>query len=213
MARWLRPFAAAGRHAAPRVRGLAKRSARLALVAVLLPALASGQVSRSPYAGQGGREVKALDPAEVEALLAGQGMGFAKAAELNHYPGPAHVTQLAAQLRLTDEQRRAIQALHAAMQREAVRLGRAIVDLERALDQAFAEQTIDEPRLRGLVSEIARLEGVLRVVHLAAHIETKRLLSPEQVNAYDRLRGYTGGAAHEGHGAAGHAGGEGGHGR
>jgi hypothetical protein len=39
------------------------------------------------YAGMEGREIKALDPGEVDALLAGEGMGFALAAELNGSPG------------------------------------------------------------------------------------------------------------------------------
>ena len=49
----------------------------------------------SPYAGQQARQVKALSKAEIEGLLAGRGLGYAKAAELNHYPGPRHVLDLA----------------------------------------------------------------------------------------------------------------------
>jgi hypothetical protein len=39
----------------------------------------------------------------VASLLKGDGMGFAKAAELNGYPGPAHVLSVAKELNLTDE--------------------------------------------------------------------------------------------------------------
>jgi len=52
----------------------------------------------SPYVGQEQREIKSLSPDEVKDYLAGKGMGLAKAAELNHYPGPAHVLELASQL-------------------------------------------------------------------------------------------------------------------
>jgi len=43
----------------------------------------------SPYAGSENREIKALSTDEIASYLQGKGMGFAKAAELNHHPGPA----------------------------------------------------------------------------------------------------------------------------
>ena len=58
---------------------------------VLVLIVASGGVpasEASPYAGQEMQELKALSESEVEGLLAGQGMGYAKTAELNGYPGP-----------------------------------------------------------------------------------------------------------------------------
>ena len=58
----------------------------------------------SPYAGQERNDISALAPQDVNALLAGQGMGLAKAAELNGYPGPLHVIELAGPLSLTSEQ-------------------------------------------------------------------------------------------------------------
>ena len=44
-----------------------------------------------PYAGQQTRTIKALSDQEVSDYVEGRGMGSSKAAELNHYPGPAHV--------------------------------------------------------------------------------------------------------------------------
>jgi hypothetical protein len=46
-----------------------------------------------PYAGQQARSIKALSDEEIAALRKGEGMGMAKAAELNGYPGPVHVLQ------------------------------------------------------------------------------------------------------------------------
>ena len=57
---------------------------------------AQGQTSA--YAGQQSREIKALSDQEVKDLQAGAGMGMAKAAELNRYPGPMHALELADQL-------------------------------------------------------------------------------------------------------------------
>jgi hypothetical protein len=50
--------------------------------------------SPTPYAGQQNRTIKALSDEDIVGLLKGDGMGFAKAAELNGYPGPKHVLDL-----------------------------------------------------------------------------------------------------------------------
>ena len=54
--------------------------------------------------------------------------GLAKAGELNSYPGPLHVLQLADQLGLSETQRRSTDALYAKMREEAVSIGRQIIE-------------------------------------------------------------------------------------
>src|SRR5215216_2241767 len=49
----------------------------------------------SPYAGLQARPLKALSEAQIADLRAGRGMTLALAAELNGYPGPLHVIELA----------------------------------------------------------------------------------------------------------------------
>lgn len=169
-----------------------------ALLAVALPAMAE---TSSPYAGEEGREVKALSEQEIDDLLSGAGMGLAMAAELNHHPGPKHVLELAGELGLTAEQRQAVQASFDAMQRRAVELGRRIVDAETALDRAFAADGLSADELDERVMEIARLRGALRATHLRAHLETRAALAARQVTRYDALRGYgDGGDGGHGHG-------------
>jgi Spy/CpxP family protein refolding chaperone len=170
------------------------------LLIISTPAFA--QHGHSSYAGQEKREVKALSNEEIQALLSGQGLGLAKAAELNHYPGPRHVLDLGTQLPLSETQRAETQKIYDQMHQEAVRLGTLIVDKEKELDRLFAAQVAQSDTLRSLTQQLAQLRGELRFVHLQAHVEMKRLLSPEQVEAYDILRGYTAGAGaapHTGH--------------
>jgi Spy/CpxP family protein refolding chaperone len=168
----------------------------LALVSVVASTLdARGQPQTQPpsrYAGEEGRAIKSLSPEEIEQLLQGHGMGLAKAAELNHYPGPRHVLDLGGELALTPEQSAATHAAFARMRDEAVPLGRQIVERERALDAMFAQGEIDGGQLRAATGEIARLQGTLRAAHLAAHLEMRRILSPAQIKKYDELRGYAG---------------------
>jgi Spy/CpxP family protein refolding chaperone len=169
------------------------------LVATLLLATLVQTAGSSPYVGEEGRSVKALSADEMRALEAGEGMGLAKAAELNHYPGPRHVLDLADMLGLSQEQRAAIQASFVRMQAAARGLGSELVDRERDLDAAFARATIDAAGLERLALEIGTLQGRLRAVHLRAHLETRAVLSAPQVEHYDRLRGYGDGRGHEHH--------------
>ena len=166
-----------------------------ALASMSGPALSQQQ----PYAGQESRGVKSLSPQEIDDLLAGRGMGTAKPAELNRYPGPAHVLELKERLGLTPEQEKRTQAIHSGMQSEAMVSGRRVVDAERDLDEAFANGSIDQAALAGLVRELGRLHGEVRLAHLKAHIETKALLTAEQISRYGHLRGYAGEKTHGGH--------------
>ncbi len=105
-----------------------KKSFTRNLSAVLVIATASTVLAASGgYQGQETREIKALSADEVNAYLQGKGMGLAKAAELNGYPGPAHVLELATDLGLTAEQRSRTEALFASMSKEAIALGTELI--------------------------------------------------------------------------------------
>ena len=170
------------------------RSTWLALlpVAVPLAAMAQAQQARSPYAGQEVRSIKALSDDEIRGLREGRGIGFAKAAELNHYPGPRHTLDLADSLALTPDQRRRLRSIYDGMHAAVVPLGEEMLAVEARLDSLFAHRSIDTLELERLTRESARIAGALRSAHLAAHLATRRVLSPAQVMRYDRLRGYGG---------------------
>jgi len=117
-------------------------------------------------------------------------MGMARAAELNHYPGPRHVLDFASKLQLSEVQQSKAQEIYDRMHDKAVRLGRVILDKEEEIDDTFKKDDVDSNRLKTLVMEIVRLRGELRLVHLLAHIEMKRVLSGGQIEKYDELQGY-----------------------
>ena len=147
----------------------------LAISLIALPALA--------------RAIKALSDDDIAALRAGEGMGMAKAAELNGYPGPVHVLALAAQLGLTEDQRHDVQAIFDRMSGAAKPLGGELIAQEQALDQLFAKSEITPDRLAAATAAIAELQGRLRLVHLSAHLETRALLNTDQITHYEKLRG------------------------
>jgi hypothetical protein len=162
-------------------------------LAFVLAACAHSQ----PYEGEQGRAIKALTDAQVNQFLAGAGAGYARAAELNHYPGPLHLLELADQLALTTQQRAAIQELMDAHKAEARAIGAKVVKAESDLDRLFREGRATQPELAAAVQAAAAAEGEYRLSHLETHRRAKFLLTQKQVDRYDELRGYaSGGGAH-----------------
>ncbi len=145
----------------------------------------------SPYADETGRTIKALSVSDVESLLQGRGMGLARAAELNSYPGPMHALELAQDLDLTAEQTAKVQSLMDRVKASARAIGRTIVGEETALDQAFASGRATAQRVDESTARIAQLSGQLRAAHLNAHVAMRDLLTAEQIARYDTLRGYS----------------------
>lgn len=159
-------------------------------VLIAIPLLVWSQASQAPYAYQESRRIKSLSDGEVQAYLNGRGMGLAKPAELNSYPGPMHVLELADKLQLSARQKIETQKAFELMHGEATRLGKLIVEKEAKLNDLFAEGKASRKVLQANVEEIARLQGELRVVHLEAHLEIRRVLSIDQIKKYNELRGY-----------------------
>ncbi len=147
------------------------------------------QHAPSPYAQQQSG-IASLSAQEVQDLETGAGMGLARAAELNHYPGPLHALELADSLGVTPEQLARVRAIRQAMLDRAVALGKRIIAAEAGLGRRFEHAHIDSTSLADATAELGRLRGELMYVHLAAHLAMKRVLTAEQVAAYDRLRGY-----------------------
>src|SRR6266436_3691578 len=123
----------------------------LVLITFASPALAQSQ---QPYAGLEGRPIKALSEQQISDLRAGRGMGLALAAELNGYPGPMHVLELADSLALSDQQRAKMQDLFAAMRAEAIPLGDRLIAQEAELDRQFADKTISPASLADSMAAI-----------------------------------------------------------
>jgi Spy/CpxP family protein refolding chaperone len=171
-------------------------TALICLIGAAPVALAAGPVA-SPYAGEQHREIKALSTKDVQDLLAGRGMGLAKSAELNRYPGPAHVLELSDRLGLSAEQKASTKSVFDAMEARARALGKSLVEREAELDRLFASREISRATLESSLAEISKLQGDLRRVHLEAHLAQTDILTPEQVASYAELRGY-GGADHSG---------------
>lgn len=170
----------------------------LTVVAGAVAAQASDGASQ-PYAGQQGRAVTSLSPDDLVQIEAGQGWGLAKPAELNGYPGPAHVLELSDELKLSDAQRQEIEVIFKAMKAAAIAAGKLYIDAERKVDEVFRSGAATPDQLSAAAMAAGKRLAALRLVHLEAHITTAALLSTHQRRQYDQLRGYAGGGGHDGH--------------
>lgn len=159
-------------------------------ITILILALTAAS-AQSPYAGMQTRSIKALSTQQIDDLRIGRGMGLALAAELNGYPGPAHVLELSDRLALSPAQKERIQKLFESMKVESAPIGARLIEQEGALDQQFASRSITPDALKDATANIGATQAELRNAHLKYHLETAQILSPDQMKQYADLRGYT----------------------
>lgn len=161
---------------------------------VLLLSLTTASISentKSDYIGQEHRHIKSLSQNDINAIKNGQGWGFAKVAELNGYPGPKHVLDLKDDptLGLSQSQIERIQLIFDEMNKEARKLGEKFIAAEEQLNMSFVMNQVDQ--LEQLTLKAGQLRSELRLIHLEAHLKTHAMMSDEQTNAYNLLRGYS----------------------
>jgi len=166
---------------------------------LLAAASDAAQPAASGHVEHQKRSLKALSDEQIDGYLQGHGMGLALPAELRHYPGPKHVLDAARELALTPKQSATVDDVFRRMDASARRLGAAYVAAERELDAFFERGGSDPARLRELTGRSGALLGELRAAHLAAHVETRAVLTREQIAGYDQLRGYGAAAGHASH--------------
>lgn len=152
----------------------------------------STPAATSTYAGRDDSApiVRSLTPEEIVQIERGEGTGFALPAELNGVPGPRHVLDLADELDLSADQMTRVQAVYDEMRAAVIPAGHRYLDALQALEEDFRAGALTEAELQAGVAEVKRLEGELAVAHLTAHLKTAKLLTPDQIAAYNRLRGY-----------------------
>ncbi len=172
---------------------------RLLVIMVVIVPIYSQAIETKPYAGQHTRSIKSLSDDDIHSLKTGQGWGLAKPAELNGVPGPAHILELKDELKLSEEQLVAIQALWEEMNQSARQYGELYLQSEAKIEAFFNTPDADEALLLKLLSESANNLAQLRHVHLQTHLKAKPLLTVHQNMLYQKLRGYADGTHPKGH--------------
>lgn len=145
----------------------------------------------SPYAGQERQAIKSLSNEDIVELERGGGWGLAKAAELNGVPGPAHLLEMRKEIGLSDAQVAKLEVIFKDMQQKAIVEGKRLIERESALENAFRAGPVSDDMLRKLLADIEAARSALRYIHLAAHLSSPPLLSAQQIQLYNKLRGYS----------------------
>ena len=164
--------------------------AGLLLMAGSAEAQHDGHKHHTPYAGEERRAIKSLSEEDIAELRRGGGWGLAKAAELNGLPGPLHLLELQDEIALIPEQIDAIERVFKEMRANAIDEGERLISREEALENAFRDRTVTDEKLRDLLSAIEESRSRLRYIHLAAHLRTPDILTEDQIDSYNALRGY-----------------------
>lgn len=167
-----------------------KPVSRVLVAAAALALLGACSNLHPPYATLKTREIKALSAQDQRGLVEGHGMTLALAAELNGYPGPMHVLEHASALALSQTQRTQTEQLMQSHKARVRAMGQQLVETERELDLRFANKTASAKAVEQLTQRIGQLQAQIRADHLQTHLAQTALLTPEQVQRYQQLRGY-----------------------
>ena len=166
-----------------------KFTALAAILSITVAASAAVNAPANPYAGQEAQAAKSLSDAEVAGLLSGKGAGLAKAAELDGDPGPAHVLELAAPLKLDANQLEATRQLMAVHLSSATQHGAELLASERTLDALSAQRQADPASMVRATQHVGGQRARLRAEHLTVQLAQTALLSAEQVRRHRAPRG------------------------
>jgi Spy/CpxP family protein refolding chaperone len=124
---------------------------------------------------------------ERASIERGEGFGMAMPADHAGYPGPRHVLDMASELHLTAEQRAGIEKIYAGMKEKALASGKELFQAEERLEGMFRDAR-PEADLREQSFRVDSIHAELRWIHLSAHLAAQKLLTPEQIATYTRLR-------------------------
>jgi Spy/CpxP family protein refolding chaperone len=127
-------------------------------------------------------------PPDRDMLEKGEGGGMAMVAEMYDYPGPRHLLELTDSLHMGPGQVQRIANLYDEMRAAAAGKGQLIILKEEELEDLFQSGRADEATVRKLASDIGRLRGELRAIHLTAHLKARELLTKEKLVRYLAIR-------------------------
>lgn len=126
---------------------------------------------------------------EIQDLLDGEGITVSHDGELNQYPGPRQVLAASGELNLSAQQKAKIQGIYDRMRLDTVTVGRAIQEQERELEQLISTGG-STAAADIVVREVAEKHQKMRDIHIAAHMQVKSQLTPEQLEDYHRLHAH-----------------------
>jgi Spy/CpxP family protein refolding chaperone len=134
------------------------------------------------------QSIKPISEYNLPGVGKGEGAGSGEAAELNGYPGPAHVIQMAANLGLDDRQIGAVKAIHEEMLQAVRAIAGEVKERQHELDALFESGTVTVAALEKATSAVSEAQGRLHFVHFRAHLKTREVLTPSQISTFKQIQ-------------------------
>jgi len=113
---------------------------------------------------------------------------FAGPAERQDYPSARRLLEFADALGLDQAQRNQLRGIQMKLEGQQTALGGEIVQLERRIEQSFADNAAEVARIDQLSTRIGELQGRLRAAHLTARLDARDQLTPRQLARLGGLR-------------------------
>lgn len=176
-----------------RIIGVVTTLAALALVAPanLIDGARAGTVgppqAQSQHAASDMQRHHSCLEEERASIERGEGFGMAMPADHAGYPGPRHVLDMGTELKLTADQRAAMEKIFGAMREKALVRGKELFESEARLEQMFRDGR-PEADLREQSFRVDSIHAELRWIHLSAHLAAQKILTADQVARYTHLR-------------------------
>lgn len=133
--------------------------------------------------------VRSMSLLEYTSYQNGDEMGMTKAAIVNNYPSPAEALALEKALKINATQKAQLKAVIEAIDFKSKEMGRFIIRHEKELNDLFSTGKANEGSIIYYCNQIGLYQGELRNAHLQAYLKASRILTPDQLKKYSRLRG------------------------
>ncbi|MBM3223607.1 MAG: periplasmic heavy metal sensor [Candidatus Tectomicrobia bacterium] len=101
-----------------------------------------------------------------------------------------HLAQLTQQLHLSDEQRAQTQTLLRQHMKDVIRLRAELDAMALDLPPLLETEVVELPKVKQLVHDIAAKEADLRLAHITAMQDIRKLLTPEQQKQWRTMPGH-----------------------
>ncbi len=147
-----------------------------------------GRMGRGGMKGRGMMRNREDDASSGGRGMMGRGMMRGHGGMMGHMQ--RKMARLTEQLDLTDEQQSKVQALLRNHVKEGIRFKADIDTTSIDLQQLLDAQSIDMAKVKTTLQTIAGKEADLRLTHIAAMQDIRKLLTPEQQKQFRAVRGH-----------------------
>ncbi|MDB5013658.1 MAG: hypothetical protein JWQ25_1860 [Daejeonella sp.] len=125
----------------------------------------------------------------VDSSKIAKAVEMVKVAEVNNYPDPCRVIEISNHLKLTPAQLSKLTTIKSSLEFKAKEMDGFINQQEKKLNDLFASGKAEEGSIIYYTNKLGLYEGELRNAYLQAHLKTRYVLTPAQLNKYNQLEG------------------------